>query len=354
MGLRARLPRIVIFAIAAGGAACTSGLSRSKILAFEGFGGAREAPRVFLDAEAALAAGRVDEAIALATALRSAWPDNILVHRLYQNALIAAGRRDDARTEYIQIAEKWPSALTLTLLSRLQDDPADGIAKAIHARDYDDQFPWAWYAQGWWHARQPNKSKEAIECFRTAMILNPDFFEAVRAFAILEKERDPAAATEAIARYVKTHPGRREERLLLSALRLYMNDFKNAERDLRELVAEDQNDAGSAIWLAAALVNLGAHAEARSIYERLNARNPGDPLPELNLGILAEVYENDPQRAIEHYKSFLTRSDGQPFLYQTRARLWLQELEQKLAAKAESASKPDSASKPAAEIPDKP
>ncbi|MFN0206451.1 MAG: hypothetical protein ACKVS6_09105 [Planctomycetota bacterium] len=320
---------ILIFLISAG---CGIARPKSYILKYEGFGGDAAAEDEWARVKEKFASGQTEASIQSIQLLRAKFPDHIYVHQMYQDAMIAGGKKKEVELEYLQLAEAQPTALHLTLLSRLQESPADGLANAMKAIDRDDQFPWAWYARGFWEAKG-SEPKNANVWFRHALDLHPDFFPAMRAYAILLRDSDATEAVDAIKQYVRRYPGRREERLFLASLRQNIEQIEEAEEEFRKLADEKPGDAQAWLGLAKAILtkNVTPQPEdvsaAKQIYQRLLIEHPDDPTPEFNLAVVADKCENDKEAAILHFKRYLSRAEGQPFLYQTRARVRLQELE---------------------------
>lgn len=325
--------------------ACSSALSKKEIDAFEGFGEDPRAASELADAERRLQAGDVEGAVRATKALRDRFPSNVLVHRAYQNARLAKGERDELVIEYERLATASPSALHWTLLSRLQTDPEKGIQLARAAYESDDRFPWAWYTLGWWVGKLGSDPQRAEAALRRALDLHPDCFPALRAYAVLQRDRDAASAVEAIERYLERFPRKREDWILLATLRLGLGgeEVERAEADFRRLLEDRPDDPDCMKGLAMALLERERWREAKEIYLRLRQLYPKDPSSEFNLGVVAELYENDPRSAAAHYQRYLEIGIDEPVLLQSRARLWLVDLEEKLAATAPAsapASKP--------------
>ncbi|MBI3818355.1 MAG: tetratricopeptide repeat protein [Planctomycetes bacterium] len=317
---------------------CRGGISKAIIERYEGFGDNPGGRQTLENATRELAAGHVDASLALAASLRERHPDNFFVHRLYQDAMIAANRRGDLLQEYKHLCESRPSAFHYTMNSRIQESPDEGVAQAIRALDLDDQFPWAWYARGWWVAKSKD-SKDADQLFRKALELHPHFFLVLRDYAISQrKNRENSSALDALEKYLREFPNRRDERVVLASLLLNAGMDERAETELRSLLEQSPGDVDCEKLLAKALLHREKVAEAKAIYERLSVAHPEDPTYDFNIAIVAEVYENNIERAAEYYKKYLDRSEGQPFWTRTQAKFWLGDIEARLG----TASRPDS------------
>lgn len=313
---------------------CGSALPKARILQFEGFGESNDGAARLAEAERELEAGRIDAALARAAALRMEFPNNFFVHCLYQEAMIAAKREEEVFEEYKHLCDSAPSAFYYTMFARLQKTPEAGISQTIRALDLDDKFPWAWYARGWWIARGETGRRNAEQLFRYALELHPNFFLAMRSYAVVLKETDPSAALEMIRKYTKAFPAQRDKRVFLVSLLLDLKMYEEAVLEFRALLQEKPGDAEAERLLPLALLPLNQVAEAKKILLRLAREHPEDPTYDFNLAVVAEVYENDFETAKEYYKRYLDRDDGKQGFYRARARIYLQELEAKTASAA--------------------
>jgi tetratricopeptide (TPR) repeat protein len=325
--------------------ACSAALSKEEIDRYEGFAGDGASATQYLQAQKLLAAGEPQQALAIAKPLVERFPRNVFVHRLYQDAKIGVGERALLLAEYEELVKTSPSALSYTLLSRIQTDPEKGAFLVRQAYELDDRFPWAWYGYGWWNGKLGNEPQRAEAALQRALDLNPDFLTALRAYAVVLRDRDRKSAADAIARYVDRYPDRREDRLLLASLRLSLggSEVELAEADYRKLLDEKPDDPVAAKGLAAALLERDRWRDAKAIYERLLVTHPEDPSSEFNLAIVAEEFEKDLPKAAEHYQRYLDKGIDEPILLQSRARMYAQEILEKLeaaAAKTRPASRP--------------
>lgn len=335
---------IVYLLIAASATGCGSALPKSYIQQFDGLDAFPADAALLAQAQGELAAGHAEAAISLASALRERHPNFIYVHQTYQDAMIAGGRKQEVKAEYQSLAETRKTALYYTLLSRLADSVDEGMGCARQARDRDDRFPWAWYALGWWEARGENV-KNAEVWFRRALDLYPDFFPAMRAYAIMLRDSDASLAVGAIEAYVHKYPDRRRERVFLASLRLNTGQFEIAEEEFRRLVDENPADAEAWQGLAAAMIKNKKVDDARRIYERLLVEHPEDPSSYFNLAVISEEHKKDRAAAIHNYQKYLEAPGSQPFWYLARARLSLQELEEAQSRSSKTTeSRPESKS----------
>jgi Flp pilus assembly protein TadD len=332
---------------------CSIALKPEEIARFEGFSGNAQAKASYDAAEKMLAGGRPAEALLDVEILRARFSDNILVHRLYQECKLALGERAQLLKEYTALAESRPSALHFTLLSRLQEDANEGALLARRAYEIDDLYPWAWYTYGFWIAKLGNDNQRAEAALRRALALSPDFFPALRAYAVLMRDTDARAAVDAIERYIESYSPGGNERILLASMRLGLgrDESEAAEREFRKLLQERPGDPECNKGLAAALLELDRVAEAKAIYETLQKQRPDDWSLEFNLGVVAEL-EGKPATAREHYQRYIDKGVDEPILLLSRARLWIQEIDEQIGSKpAEPAagdeSRPASASRTA-------
>lgn len=76
----------------------------------------------------------------------------------------------------------------------------------------------------------------------------------------------------------------------------------------------------------------GRFTEARAAYESALKINPDYALAQRNLGILFDIYLQQPQQALMHYRAYARLSGEQ----NAEAALWVAELQQRLGVNAES------------------
>ena len=77
----------------------------------------------------------------------------------------------------------------------------------------------------------------------------------------------------------------------------------------------------------------GRFNEARAAYESALKINPDYALAQRNLGILLDIYLQQPQQALVHYRAYAQLAGAQD----EEAVLWVAEIQQRLGVKAESA-----------------
>jgi tetratricopeptide (TPR) repeat protein len=313
-------------------AACSAALPKEEIERYEGFAGDTASEAQYQKAEKFLAAGEPGRALEIARPLREKFPKNVFVHRLYQDSRIGVGEKAALLAEYEELVKNEPSSFSLTMLSRIQTEPEKGALLARQAYELDDRFPWAWYAYGWWNAKLGSDSQQAEAALRRAIDLNPDFLLALRTYAQIRREQELRTAIDGMSRYVERYPQKRSERLLLASLRRGVggSEVEISAEEFRRLLEERPDDSMAALGLAVAFLELDKWRDAKAIYEKLLLTNPSDPSPEFNLAIVAWDYEHDLPRAAEHFQRYLDKGTDEPFLLQSRARMFLQEIQEKL------------------------
>ena len=183
-------------------------------------------------------------------------------------------------------------------------------------------------------------SQQAEAALRRAIDLNPDFLLALRTYAQIRREQELRTAIDGMSRYVERYPQKRSERLLLASLRRGVggSEVEISAEEFRRLLEERPDDSMAALGLAVAFLELDKWRDAKAIYEKLLLTNPSDPSPEFNLAIVAWDYEHDLPRAAEHFQRYLDKGTDEPFLLQSRARMFLQEIQEKLPPRARRAA----------------
>ncbi|MBL8693005.1 MAG: tetratricopeptide repeat protein [Planctomycetes bacterium] len=334
---------------------CSSQLSLAEIARHDGFDGGFESPDELRRAERAYSISDLPVALELTARLRDRYPENMRVHRLYQDVRIAAGQESALLEEYENLYRQHSCPLHDTLFSRLQSNPDRGAALAQSAVEKDDRFVWGWYARGWWDYKR-ERIDQAVAAFDRALELQPDFGPVLRANAILLRSKNqPAAALAAIERAMGSLSRNTEDRVFLASLRLSLGgaEARGALVEFRRIVEARPDHVDAAKGLAAALLeegsNPGGWREAKAIYERLRQEAPGDPSIDFNLGVVYEIYERNLEAALECYRRFLERATDAPVYLRVRVQWWIQDLESERLRRATSreASLPATTSAPA-------
>jgi tetratricopeptide (TPR) repeat protein len=91
-------------------------------------------------------------------------------------------------------------------------------------------------------------------------------------------------------------------------------------------LALDPTNAVARNYRGVALRNLGRFGAARETYEQAIAGSPGHPTPERNLGVLLDLYLDQPAEALPHYERYQLLTGGAdpdtgPWLVELRTRL---------------------------------
>jgi tetratricopeptide (TPR) repeat protein len=148
-------------------------------------------------------------------------------------------------------------------------------------------------------AREP----EAIASFRKALEREPDRAAAHATLGRLLTTRDPKAAEEAFRRAVEIEPENPVFRHERADFFHQFGRYEEAEKEAREALRHDPNDARANLVLGRCLMERNALSEAREPLERTAALEPFDPLPAQALQRLFDKLD-DRTKAAEWAKKY--------------------------------------------------
>ena len=99
------------------------------------------------NAERLVAERKEDEALAILSKLREAFPESVRVHREYQDARCRMGDEEAVREEYRERTFQRGDALSYLLYARLLADPPARRSQIEIAISRDPSLPWAYVAR---------------------------------------------------------------------------------------------------------------------------------------------------------------------------------------------------------------
>lgn len=170
---------------------------------------------------------------------------------------------------------------------------------------------------------------EALVAYHSACEAAP---ESPRAFRVigtrLLRWGHPVEAIPFLERAHAIDPAHRETRNALAMARAHAGDLEGAERDYREVIADDPEFLGARVGLAALLVNAHRFEEALATYDEIVARWPRFAAAHVGRGILLHELGRRPE-ALEAFRRAVDVADDRP-RYERR----LAEYEALIAAEA--------------------
>jgi tetratricopeptide (TPR) repeat protein len=121
--------------------------------------------------------------------------------------------------------------------------------------------------------------------------------------ALLQQGRYPQAA-EVLSPIAKAQPGLPGPLVNLAIAYIHLDRQQEAVAALQQALAADPQHPIALNWSAILERRAGHFQKARELYQRLLAAHPEYRYGHLNLGILCELYLQQPDCALAHYKRY--------------------------------------------------
>ena len=160
--------------------------------------------------------------------------------------------------------------------------------------------------------------------------------EAVQQFdqAVLRMNAgDVAAAEQAFLLLAAQYPSYSGALVNLGILQAKANRLEEAEKTLRGALERNGANAAALNQLGIVYRKLGRFKEADESYQRAVQADPNYALAWLNLGVLCDLYLQQPQRALEAYERYLALA-GTP---DEKVNGWVTELKKRLGSEPRAA-----------------
>jgi tetratricopeptide (TPR) repeat protein len=249
-------------------------------------------------------------------------PDNVRLHREYQDVRIRMGEEDAVRAEYRRLAATREDGVSLLLDARLEPDPARRRSRIEAAIQRDPSLPWGYYARAVELARE-GKLADARDEFHRADRLGNPLPEAGLAAAESSLELgDYATAIEDLTAYLDHEPSDVNARFDLASALASVGRVADAREEFTRVLEAEPRDRDARIGLGNALLREGRIDEALAAYEEVAREDPTNPDPYYNIGILYESYKNDTASAVAAYRKFLELGGKESL----RVSRWIQRL----------------------------
>lgn len=217
------------------------------------------------------AAGRAKEALAITTPLSAVSSDAFILDA-HATALAADGRRDEALAVRRRMIKAAPQSISAhhnlgSILGDLGRNREAELA-ARQAMALGGRAPETWLVLG--HALQgQGKTQEAIEAYRAAIALRPDYHEAHADLAQLlwMQTEDFTAACEALDPAIRAHPHATTLILIRARLREFAGDAQGAFEEVARAAELTPDDPET--QLAAAVQALAAKQFHRALHHSM-------------------------------------------------------------------------------------
>lgn len=144
---------------------------------------------------------------------------------------------------------------------------------------------------------------------------------------------DLAQAEQSFRTLAAAYPAYSGPLLNLGILHAKAGKLDEAERTFREAIARNANNAAAFNQLGIVYRKLGRFKEADEAYTSAVQIDPDYELAWLNLGVLCDLYLQEPQRALEAYQRYLSLAETPD----TKVNSWVNELKKRIGAEPRSA-----------------
>jgi Flp pilus assembly protein TadD len=122
--------------------------------------------------------------------------------------------------------------------------------------------------------------------------------------------------------------------LNLGILHAKAGKLEEAEKEIRDAITRNGNNAAAYNQLGIVYRKLGRFKEADEAYTRAVQIDPNYALAYLNLGVLCDLYLQEPERALEAYERYLSLA-SEP---DSKVSAWVSELKKRIGSEPRSAS----------------
>lgn len=154
--------------------------------------------------------------------------------------------------------------------------------------------------------RAEPETSEAVSEPRLDPAIQADFDQSVS----LLRRRQYAQAVEVLAPIGEAHPELPGPLVNLAVAYIHLGRQEQAVTALRQALESDADHPEALNWLAILERRAGQFEQARSLYQRLLAAHPDSHYGHLNLGILCDLYLQQMDCALAHYRRYQQLAAG--------------------------------------------
>jgi tetratricopeptide (TPR) repeat protein len=145
---------------------------------------------------------------------------------------------------------------------------------------------------------------------------------------------DFTAAEQGFRALAAAYPTYSGPLLNLGILHAKAGKLEDAEKEIKDAIARNGNNAAAYNQLGIVYRKLGRFKEADEAYTRAVQIDPNYALAYLNLGVLCDLYLNEPERALEAYERYLSLASSPD----AKVSAWVSELKKRIGSEPRSAS----------------
>jgi tetratricopeptide (TPR) repeat protein len=179
------------------------------------------------------------------------------------------------------------------------------------------------------------KEREAEQAAATPAepVLPPEAVQQFERAVALMSSGDLAQAEQSFRALADAYPAYSGPLLNLGILHAKAGKLDEAEQAIREAISRNGNNAPAFNQLGIVYRKLGRFQEADQAYTRAVQIDPEYELAWLNLGVLCDLYLQEPQRALEAYQRYLSLAENPD----AKVNSWVNELKKRIGADPRSA-----------------
>jgi len=257
-------------------------------------------------AKLALQFGQFDSAIEALKIWRDTDPSSILARRMLSSVLLRSGKLDEARDEFANLlkADESHSAQNFIQIYQMLATYPDQAAALKLMRDLAQPYPRV--AEAHWAVAQLAQASGDMELAlheaEQARSLRPEWNMAVSLEALLLQKNNPQQGLDMLRSYLASYPDEHEIRLQYARELLDQKQFKLAREQFRYMA--DKNPDNPEFAYAIALISLQLNDFKNAEIELKQALSKGkkdQDTVQYYLGQLSEAKNNDDE-AITHYR----------------------------------------------------
>lgn len=233
-------------------------------------------------------------------------PASILAARMLSSILLRGGKLDEAQPELARIleAEKASQGNEFLQIFQMVAPYPDKSAALKLMRNLAQPYPHI--AEAHWSvaqlARMAGDEELALDEVRQARNLRPELVMAVSLEAQLLQKSAPQQALEALRRYLSDYPDVREIRLQYARMLLEQKQYKTSRDEFQRLAKDNPGNPDIAFAIALISLQLNDFRDAEAQLRQLLGKGGMDQnTVQHYLGQLSEAKE-DEDRAIAHYR----------------------------------------------------
>lgn len=271
-------------------------------------------------AQLAIESGDMSKSIDALRYWREVEPTSIFAARMLSSILLRGGKLDEAQPELAMIlaAEKENQGNEFMQIFQMVAPYPDKPAALKLMRDLAQPYPHI--AEAHWSvaqlARLNGDDELALDEVRQARKLRPKWGTAVSLEAQLLLKSAPQQALETLRRYLSDYPHMREIRLQYARMLLEQKQYEASRNEFQRLAKDNPNNPDIAFAIALISLQLNDFQDAEAQLRRLLDKGGMDQSTvQYYLGQLSEAKE-DENRAIAHYRE--VKGGGYQFAAQLR------------------------------------